>query len=94
MVIIKLNLLHQKAIRLHSGSDIEKDSNGLTTTGVINGADNMTLDSGFYKTPKYNLGNYVWEDTNKDGKQDSTEKGISGVTVTLKNENGEVLANN
>ncbi len=52
-----------------SGSDIE-DSNGLTTTGVINGADNMTLDSGFYKTPKYNLGNYVWEDTNKDGKQD------------------------
>ncbi|MFK3406305.1 SdrD B-like domain-containing protein, partial [Staphylococcus aureus] len=29
--------------------------------------------------------------TNKDGKQDSTEKGISGVTVTLKNENGEVL---
>ncbi|HCX9017126.1 TPA: carboxypeptidase regulatory-like domain-containing protein, partial [Staphylococcus aureus] len=74
-----------------SGSDIEKDSNGLTTTGVINGADNMTLDSGFYKKPKYNLGNYVWEDTNKDGKQDSTEKGISGVTVTLKNENGEVL---
>ncbi|HDB2001666.1 TPA: carboxypeptidase regulatory-like domain-containing protein, partial [Staphylococcus aureus] len=74
-----------------SGSDIEKDSNGLTTTGVINGADNMTLDSGFYKTPKYNLGNYVWEDTNKDDKQDSTEKGISGVTVTLKNENGEVL---
>ncbi|HCC5734072.1 TPA: carboxypeptidase regulatory-like domain-containing protein, partial [Staphylococcus aureus] len=74
-----------------SGSDIEKDSNGLTTTGVINGADDMTLDSGFYKTPKYNLGNYVWEDTNKDGKQDSTEKGISGVTVTLKNENGEVL---
>ncbi|HFE1892440.1 TPA: SdrD B-like domain-containing protein, partial [Staphylococcus aureus] len=74
-----------------SGSDIEKDSNGLTTTGVINGADNMTLDSGFYKTPKYSLGNYVWEDTNKDGKQDSTEKGISGVTVTLKNENGEVL---
>ncbi|HCY4650096.1 TPA: carboxypeptidase regulatory-like domain-containing protein, partial [Staphylococcus aureus] len=74
-----------------SGSDIEKDSNGLTTTGVINGADNMTLDSGFYKTPKYNLGNYVWEDTNKDGKQDSTEKGISSVTVTLKNENGEVL---
>ncbi|WP_206149620.1 SdrD B-like domain-containing protein, partial [Staphylococcus aureus] len=74
-----------------SGSDIEKDSNGLTTTGVINGADNMALDSGFYKTPKYNLGNYVWEDTNKDGKQDSTEKGISGVTVTLKNENGEVL---
>ncbi|MBU9756904.1 YSIRK-type signal peptide-containing protein, partial [Staphylococcus aureus] len=75
----------------NTGGNDTVDSNGLTTTGVINGADNMTLDSGFYKTPKYNLGNYVWEDTNKDGKQDSTEKGISGVTVTLKNENGEVL---
>ncbi|MBT1122127.1 carboxypeptidase regulatory-like domain-containing protein, partial [Pseudomonas nitrititolerans] len=74
-----------------SGSDIEKDSNGLTTTGVINGADNMTLDSGFYKTPKYSLGDYVWYDSNKDGKQDSTEKGIKGVTVTLQNEKGEVI---
>ncbi|HDH4823974.1 TPA: carboxypeptidase regulatory-like domain-containing protein, partial [Staphylococcus aureus] len=75
----------------NTGGNDTVDSNGLKTTGVINGADNMTLDSGFYKTPKYNLGNYVWEDTNKDGKQDSSEKGISGVTVTLKNENGEVL---
>ena len=33
----------------------------------------MTLDSGFYKTPKYSLGDYVWYDS-KDGKQDSTEK--------------------
>ncbi|HAR7304380.1 TPA: YSIRK-type signal peptide-containing protein, partial [Staphylococcus aureus] len=61
----------------------DKDSNGLTTTGVIKDADNMTLDSGFYKTPKYSLGDYVWYDSNKDGKQDSTEKGIKDVTVTL-----------
>ncbi|EVG72084.1 serine-aspartate repeat-containing protein C, partial [Staphylococcus aureus UCIM6069] len=40
---------------------------------------------------KYNLGDYVWEDTNKDGKQDSTEKGIKGVKVTLQNEKGEVI---
>ncbi|MCI2753590.1 SdrD B-like domain-containing protein, partial [Staphylococcus lugdunensis] len=66
---------------VNAGND-EKDSDGLTTTGVINGADNWTLDSGFYKTPKYNLGDYVWEDTNKDGIQDSDEKGIAGVTVT------------
>ncbi|WP_141756721.1 SdrD B-like domain-containing protein, partial [Staphylococcus sp. HMSC034C12] len=43
----------------NSGNNNEKDSDGLTTTGVINGADNWTLDSGFYKTPKYNLGDYV-----------------------------------
>ncbi|WP_142385518.1 SdrD B-like domain-containing protein, partial [Staphylococcus aureus] len=36
-----------------SGNDTEKDSNGLTTIGVIKDADNMTLDSGFYKKPKY-----------------------------------------
>ncbi|WP_176744747.1 SdrD B-like domain-containing protein, partial [Staphylococcus sp. HMSC065C09] len=69
----------------------EKDSDGLTTTGVINGADNWTLDSGFYKTPKYNLGDYVWEDTNKDGIQDSDEKGIAGVTVTLKDSDGNTI---
>ncbi|HBE7716259.1 TPA: fibrinogen-binding adhesin SdrG C-terminal domain-containing protein, partial [Staphylococcus aureus] len=74
-----------------TGNDTEKDSNGLTTTGVIKDADNMTLDSGFYKTPKYSLGDYVWYDSNKDGKQDSTEKGIKDVKVTLLNEKGEVI---
>ncbi|WP_218117741.1 SdrD B-like domain-containing protein, partial [Staphylococcus sp. HMSC056D08] len=59
----------------NAGNDDEKDSNGLTTTGVINGADNWTLDSGFYKTPKYSLGDYVWLDKNKDGIQDNDEKG-------------------
>ncbi|MFZ8294637.1 SdrD B-like domain-containing protein, partial [Staphylococcus aureus] len=52
--------------------------------------DNDTIDSGFYK-PTYNLGDYVWEDTNKNGVQDKDEKGISGVTVTLKDENDKVL---
>ena len=43
--------------------------------------------------PTYNLGDYVWEDTNKNGVQDKDEKGISGVTVTLKDENDKVLKN-
>ncbi|HDC3680204.1 TPA: fibrinogen-binding adhesin SdrG C-terminal domain-containing protein, partial [Staphylococcus aureus] len=72
-------------------TDDAVDSDGLTTTGVIKDADNWTLDSGFYKTPKYSLGDYVWYDSNKDGKQDSTEKGIKGVKVTLQNEKGEVI---
>ncbi|HDE0387392.1 TPA: fibrinogen-binding adhesin SdrG C-terminal domain-containing protein, partial [Staphylococcus aureus] len=75
----------------NAGTDDAVDSDGLTTTGVIKDADNMTLDSGFYKTPKYSLGDYVWYDSNKDGKQDSTEKGIKDVTVTLQNEKGEVI---
>ncbi|HCZ8386191.1 TPA: fibrinogen-binding adhesin SdrG C-terminal domain-containing protein, partial [Staphylococcus aureus] len=75
----------------NAGTDDAVDSDGLTTTGVIKDADNWTLDSGFYKTPKYSLGDYVWYDSNKDGKQDSTEKGIKGVKVTLQNEKGEVI---
>ncbi|OXL88508.1 YSIRK signal domain/LPXTG anchor domain surface protein, partial [Staphylococcus aureus] len=77
--------------KIDSDGQKDGDDNVVVAKGIIDNADNMTVDTGFYKKPKYNLGNYVWEDTNKDGKQDSTEKGISGVTVTLKNENGEVL---
>lgn len=40
---------------------------------------------------KYALGDYVWEDTNKDGKQDADEKGIQGVYVILKDANGKEL---
>ncbi|MBM0788715.1 SdrD B-like domain-containing protein, partial [Staphylococcus epidermidis] len=77
--------------KANSGQDITVDSNGITSTGIINGADNLTIDSGFYKTPKYSVGDYVWEDTNKDGIQDDNEKGISGVKVTLKNKNGDTI---
>ena len=38
---------------------------------------------------KYNLGDYVWEDTNKDGKQDADEKELkvfmSFLKITVKN---------
>ena len=59
----------------NSGSDEGKDSNGTKTTVTVKDADNKTIDSGFYK-PTYNLGDYVWEDTNKDGIQDDSEKGF------------------
>ena len=69
----------------------EVDSNGLSTVGIINDADNWTLDSGFYKTPvKYSLGDYVWYDSNQDGIQDYEERGIEGVTVTLTHPDGTV----
>ena len=72
------------------------DSDGQTVKVVVDNADDYTIDSGFYKptvepTPvpaTYNLGDYVWEDSNKDGIQNSNEKGISGVTVTLTKPDG------
>ncbi|HHC9554367.1 TPA: SdrD B-like domain-containing protein, partial [Staphylococcus aureus] len=72
------------------GNNEELDSNGVSSVITVNGKDNLSADLGIYK-PKYNLGDYVWEDTNKNGIQDQDEKGISGVTVTLKDEKGNVL---
>ena len=69
------------------GTD-ENDSNGLTTTVEINGEDNMSVDSGFYKEMKLTIGDRVWEDTNKDGIQDDGEPGIKDVEVTLLNDKG------
>jgi hypothetical protein len=43
---------------------------------------NMTVDFGFI-TPKFAVGNYVWEDVNNNGLQASDEPGINDVTVTL-----------
>ncbi|MCG3402315.1 fibrinogen-binding adhesin SdrG C-terminal domain-containing protein [Staphylococcus massiliensis] len=40
---------------------------------------------------RYNLGDFVWEDSNKDGIQNSNEKGISGVEVTLTKPDGTTV---
>jgi serine-aspartate repeat-containing protein C/D/E len=37
-----------------------------------------------FNIPKASVGDFVWHDTDRDGIQDSTEAGVSGVTVTLK----------
>jgi uncharacterized repeat protein (TIGR01451 family) len=52
-----------------------------TTTGSI--------DAGMYLP--VSIGNYVWQDSNGNGLQDSSESGISGVTVKLLNAGGSVL---
>ncbi|PNZ88036.1 hypothetical protein CD148_12215, partial [Staphylococcus delphini] len=41
--------------------------------------------------PTRNIGDKVWEDTNKDGIQDADEPGIANVTVTLKDADGNVV---
>ena len=37
------------------------------------------------------IGDFVWEDTDKDGIQDTGEEGLAGVTVRLKNSSGQVV---
>jgi hypothetical protein len=50
--------------------------------GAVDTRANMTVDFGFV-TPKFAVGNYVWEDSNSDGLQTATETGINGVSVKL-----------
>ncbi len=74
--------------------DDTKDSDGpLNAEAIIKDKDNLTVDQGFYKKeePKYHVGDKVWEDTNKDGIQQDSESGISGVKVTLKGKDGETI---
>jgi hypothetical protein len=78
----------------NQANDIQIDSNGVDKGGnddaVISpaeisndGANNHTYDFGFTKPQKACLGDFVWEDTNKNGIQDAGEKGVAGVVVYL-----------
>ncbi len=69
-------------------SAVNSDANVLTgRTGTItltNAVPNVTYaDAGMYYTQTARLGDFVWNDMNKDGIQDAGEPGIAGVTVML-----------
>ncbi|MEM1069868.1 MAG: SdrD B-like domain-containing protein, partial [Planctomycetota bacterium] len=44
------------------------------------------------KPPSGKIGNFVWNDYDRDGRQDSSEPGIPGVTVELLNASSDVVA--
>ncbi|PCF47298.1 hypothetical protein B5C09_08445 [Staphylococcus delphini] len=74
----------------------DNDSNGTSTKVTVGDSDDLSLDSGFYKTeppvpPTHNIGDKVWDDLNKDGIQDDNEPGIANVTVTLTDADGNVV---
>src|SRR4029077_21031659 len=48
---------------------------------VASGGSDQTIDFGFYQPVM--VGNFVWNDSNGNGVQDSGEPGIPGVTLTL-----------
>lgn len=84
----------------NQGGDDLKDSDadvvsGLTGTYTLAAGDsNMSVDAGIYMPvpTTASLGNYVWFDTDQDGVQDPSESGISGVTVSLYDGNGTLVA--
>ncbi|XCC72832.1 SdrD B-like domain-containing protein [Staphylococcus delphini] len=79
--------------------DKELDSNGLESKVTINNANDYSVDLGLVKPePKpepqpatYELGDYVWIDSNKDGIQNSNEIAVEGVKVTLTKQDGSTM---
>jgi SdrD B-like domain/Secretion system C-terminal sorting domain len=79
-------------------NDIDRDDNGINVVGtevrglaitITGGAEtlesgnyNHTYDFGFYQ-PLGSIGDFVWNDLNANGVQDSGEPGLQGVTITL-----------
>ena len=62
--------------------DSDADASGLTAQFTISsGQVDKTRDAGIVKLGS--IGNRVWEDANYNGIQDSSEKGVDGVTVKL-----------
>ncbi|EHV5249401.1 carboxypeptidase regulatory-like domain-containing protein [Staphylococcus pseudintermedius] len=71
---------------------VSTDSNGTSSLILVEGNDDLTIDSGFYKEPvTHKVGDKVWDDLNKDGIQDDNEPGIFNVKVTLKDADGNVV---
>ncbi|MFP4984079.1 SdrD B-like domain-containing protein [Staphylococcus coagulans] len=72
----------------------ENDSNGRVTLVDITDKDDLNADFGIFKNSNeaektYKIGDFVWEDINKNGKQDVGEPGIAGVTVIILNDKEE-----
>lgn len=84
----------------NAGGNDELDSDvdpmtGKTSNYILAASDsNMSVDAGIYFTPvsTAKVGNFVWYDLNKDGIQNVGETGISGVTVSLYNIAGALVA--
>ncbi|MRR28947.1 hypothetical protein EG834_01115, partial [bacterium] len=65
------------------GGDVTKDSNGspATVTLPADNSSDLNIDFGYYAPAT--IGDFVWNDTNKNGQQDAGEMGIPNVTVRL-----------
>ena len=73
--------------------ELDSDAGENGQTPIVNlsgGANNLTLDAGYYVP--VTIGDYIWLDLDGDGVQDEDENGLSGITVTLLDENGNVVA--
>nr|WP_315257127.1 SdrD B-like domain-containing protein [uncultured Duganella sp.] len=66
-----------------------RDAGGLVGCGAADTS--VTPNYLTFKVPQAHLGDFVWEDSNGNGVQDSGEAGLAGVTVQLKDADGNVV---
>lgn len=71
-------------------SDADCQDGRTVLTTLEQGENDFTWDCGLYRPAA--IGDFVWEDKNADGIQDSDEPGIAGVTVKLLDAAGNILA--
>lgn len=81
------------------GANTATDSDPNITTGrtgtitlTPTNRDRTDIDAGIYYTIPAKIGDFVWYDANANGIQDSNEPGVAGVTITLYNSLGVVVA--
>ncbi len=83
-------LVRSKPVTLGNGDPTaEPQGPGLPDPNPDNRSD-VTVDFGLFKPAA--IGNYVWLDTNRDGKQDAGEPGVPGVKILLLDVAGNVVA--
>ncbi|MBK7936606.1 MAG: carboxypeptidase regulatory-like domain-containing protein [Lewinellaceae bacterium] len=69
-------------------SDADPVMGGMTVVEILTtGESNLTYDAGYYVPAS--IGDFVWEDTDADGVQDTDEPGIVNATVTLTGTDGQ-----
>ena len=65
-----------------------RNSAKVTADGELSGKQVSNEDSSGYQTSDLCIGNYIWHDINANGVQDSNEKGMAGVAVSLLDASG------
>ncbi|HNL97926.1 MAG TPA: SdrD B-like domain-containing protein, partial [Accumulibacter sp.] len=83
-------LFTQQDIGADASDSDANPANGNTIQTVLDsGESDRTWDAGLVQ--RAHIGDRIWEDNNANGQQDAGENGIAGVTVNLKDANGNVV---
>ncbi len=70
-------------------SDADSTTGRTATYTLVSGQRQLTVDAGL--TPLVALGDFVWNDVNRNGQQESGELGVAGVNVRLLDSQGATL---